>query len=206
MDPRPRVSATTRAKTGSGRGFGALMAVAALLLLGACSQPSGEEVLAPFYLDTYGPGGTPTAAGPRLAAGVSYVVSVEGTHSSWGFDEWLTGVCHGEPEDEPMYPSPTVQNGMVGMDAVWVFAVPNGSSRCGNITPFRGSSVRMSLNGGATFQDLSTLTEGTGPTEGHRYEYEVTGQGMALVMNRGSGNSVNNYGRLLIEVRRVEPQ
>ncbi len=203
MDDSEQVGVTTPVRRSSGRVFGALLVAAALLVLGGCSQPGGEEALDPFYLDTYSPGGTPTAAGPRLAAGVSYVVTVEGTHSSWGYDEWLTGVCRGEPDAEPMYPSPTVQNGMVGMDAVWVFAVPNGSSRCGNIVPFRGSAVRMSLNGGASFQDLSTLTEGTGPTEGHRYEYEVTGHGMTLVMNRGSGNSSNNYGRLYIEVRRA---
>lgn len=204
MDHAAQVGVKAPEKASSRRAFGVLWMAVAMLLLAGCSQPSGEERLDPFYLDTYSPGGTPTAAGPRLAAGVTYLVSVEGTHSSWGFEEWLAGVCRGVPEDEPMHPSPTVQNGMVGMDAVWVFAVPNGSSRCGNAVPFRGSSVRMSLDGGATFQDLSTLTEGSGPTEGHRYEYEVTGQGRALVMNRGSGNAANNYGRLYIEVRLAE--
>lgn len=202
----PLVGVMTKFETGTGRVLGALVATVLLLLLGACSQPSGggEGELDPFYLDTYSLSGTPIAMGPVLAAGRHYVVIVTGTHSSWGADEWDSGACQGEPKDEPMFPSPGTQNGLVGMDAAWVFAVPIGSSRCSNAVPFRGSAVRMSLDGGSTFQDLGPLTAGTGPAADHRYEYPVTGQGKALVMNRGSGNATNNYGRLLIEVIRED--
>lgn len=176
-----------------------------VVTLASCSQPTdpGEEQLDPFFLNTHSLTGTPTAVGPRLAAGVTYVVTVEGTHSSWGADEWESGACRGVPGAEPMYPSPGTANGPVGMDAVWLFAIPVGSSRCGNAVPYKGSSVRMSLNGGASFVDLGTLTSGDGPTVDHKYEYTVTGQGQNLVLNRGSGNATNNYGRLYVEVRRA---
>lgn len=206
MEHIAHVGSEATGVAGRGRMFRALSLGLALLLLGACAQPGtgGEGNLDPFYLDTYRPSGTPTATGPVLAAGVRYVVVVQGTHSSWGWHEWDLGVCRGEAGDEPLFPSPGVQNGRVGMDAAWVFAVPNGSSRCGNTVPFRGSAVRISLDGGGTFQDLGPLTGGTGPTADHSYEYEVTGQGKALVLNRGSGNSSNNYGRLRIEVSRAD--
>lgn len=195
----------TKLETGTGRFFGALVVTALVLLLGACSQPGGggEGELNPFYLNTHSTSGTPLVVGPRLAAGVTYVVTVEGTHSSWSADEWEAGVCKGESQSEPMYPSPGTANGPVGMDAAWIFAIPVGSSRCGNAVPYKGSAVRMSLDGGASFVDLGTITDGVGPSPDHSYEYIVTGQGKTLVMNRGSGSATNNYGRLYIEVRRA---
>ena len=49
--------------------------------------------------------------------------------------------------------------------------------------------------------DLGGSTDGTGPSADHRYEYNARGEGQALVLRRESGNPINNYGRLRIEVR-----
>ncbi|HET8986618.1 MAG TPA: hypothetical protein VFN03_12760 [Trueperaceae bacterium] len=209
MNQTRRADTVTDHKAGSRRRPRAPLlglAALALLVLSACAQPPTDKknLTDPFFLDTYGTSGIPTATGPVLASGVGYVVTVEGTHSSWGVEEWESGACKGTPAAQPMFPSPGTVNSFVGMDAVWVFAVPHGSSRCSNTVPFHGSAVRMSLNGGATFVDLSLLTDGAGPSADHSYEYEVTGQGQALVINRGSGNPSNNYGRLRIEVRQAE--
>lgn len=178
------------------------LAAALVLVLGACGQaPAGpQQPLEPFFLDTYSPGGTPTATGPILKANVDYVVTVDGTHSSWSLAEWELGACAGTPEPEPKYPSPAGANGQVGMDAVWVFAAPNGSSRCAQTLPFKGSGVQISTDGGVNFSDLGGLTAGSGPSADHTYEYEVSGQGQRLVLRRQSGNPVNNYGRLRVEV------
>ena len=180
-------------------------ALAALLVLAACSQatPDPKNLTDPFFLDTYSSSGIPMVVGPVLEENGLYSVTVEGTHSSWTVDEWALGVCQGTPETLPMFETPGVWNGRVGMDAVWVFAAPNGSSRCGTPMPFRGSGVRISLDGGSTFTDLSDITGGTGPSEDHLYEYEVTGAGKALVMNRASGSPNNNYGMLRVQVREV---
>src|SRR5690606_12002026 len=77
-----------------------------LLALSACTQPPADtkDLTDPFFLDTYGTSGIPTATGPVLASGVNYVVTVEGTHSSWGVDEWEAGACKGTPHAEPMFP------------------------------------------------------------------------------------------------------
>lgn len=180
-----------------------LLIGAALLVLAACSQatPDPKDLTDPFFLDMHATAGTPTATGPVLASGVDYVVKVEGTHSSWSVDEWALGVCKGDAEDLPTFPSLGVVNSQVGMDAVWVFAAPNGSSRCAFDLPFRGSGVRMSLDGGATHTDLGDITGGTGPSADHTYEYEATGSGKSLVISRVSGNPSNNYGMLKITVR-----
>lgn len=186
--------------------FRMFTALAALvLLLVACGQtdrgeqPKGQ--LDPFFLDTYAASGTPTATGPVLEQNADYAVTVEGTHSSWSLDEWSLGTCAGEPESEPAYPSPAVPNGQVGMDAVWVFAAPNGSSRCAQTMPFRGSGIQISVDGGVNFWDFGQFVAGNGPTADHTYEIPATGTGKALLLRRVSGSPANNYGRLRIEVR-----
>ncbi|MBX3142866.1 MAG: hypothetical protein KF813_03845 [Trueperaceae bacterium] len=177
-----------------------------LALLGACSQPpddgGGGGDLDPFYLDTYSTSGNPTATGPTLANGVKYILTVRGTHSSWTAAQWEDGVCEGEPEAAPTYASPAVTNGPVGMDAVWVFAVPNGSGRCGADMPLKESGITVSLDGRRS-NYLSWMHEGTEPAADHVYEFEVTGRGMPIVMSRITGSPDNNYGRLRIEVSRV---
>ena len=182
-----------------------LLSLATLLVLAACSQatPDPKNLTDPFFLDTFASSGTPMVVGPVLEVGVEYVMSVEGTHSSWSVDEWALGTCQGDPKETPMYPSAGTTNGQVGMDAVWVFAAPNGSSRCATAMPFRGSGVRISLDGGSTFTDLSDITSGTGPSADHAYEYEVTGAGKAVVMNRSSGSPSNNYGMLRVQLEEV---
>ena len=107
------------------------LALTTLLVLAACSQatPDPKNLTDPFFLDTYSSSGIPMVVGPVLEENGLYSVTVEGTHSSWTVDEWDLGVCQGTPETLPMFETPNVWNGRVGMDAVWVFAAPNGSSR-----------------------------------------------------------------------------
>ncbi|MFA5551548.1 MAG: hypothetical protein WDA03_08005 [Trueperaceae bacterium] len=178
---------------------------ALVLVLAACGQTDGNRQppnpLEPFFLDTHSASGTPTATGPILEQNGDYLVTVEGTHSSWSLAEWNLGTCAGEPESEPQYASPAVTNGQVGMDAVWVFAAPNGSSRCAQTMPFRGSGIQISVDGGVNFWDFGQFVAGDGPNAEHSYEIQATGTGKALVLRRVSGSPDNNYGRLRVEVR-----
>ena len=183
-----------------------ISAVTALVLvLAACGQTDRNQQpqgpLEPFFLYTYAASGTPTATGPVLEQNADYVVTVEGTHSSWSLGEWSAGTCAGEPESQPLHPSPTVPNGQVGMDAVWVFAAPNGSSRCAQTMPFRGSGIQISVDGGVNFWDFGQFVTGDGPSAEHSYEIPATGTGKALLLRRVSGSPANNYGMLRIEVR-----
>lgn len=174
-----------------------------LLLLAACGGQGGGNTLTvvdAFEMDMYMPGGgTATATGPTLEAGRTYVMTISGTYSIWS-DEWDGGVCKGTAEDEPMFPSPGSANGVVGIDAEFYYAVPNGSALCGMEIPRDTGDLDFSLDGGVTFDHPDPTPPVSQPTPDHTYSWELVGQGHPIMFSRPDSPSDDNYGVLKITI------
>lgn len=152
-------------------------------------------------LDMYQPsGGTASATGPMLAVGQTAHIKVEGTYSIWGEAMWENGVCEGNSEATPAFPSAGGSNGAVGIDAEFYFAVPSGSALCDNPYPWGAGEFKLSLDGGADFDNPDPIVPLSGPTPGHVYEYDVVGQGHPIMFQREDSPSSDNYGVLRITI------
>lgn len=141
-----------------------------------------------------------SATGPTLAVGQAARVKVEGTYSIWGEAMWDNGVCEGSSEAAPAFPSAGSSNGQVGIDAEYYFAVPSGSALCDNPYPWGAGEFKISLDGGADFDNPDPIVPLTGPVAGHVYEYDVVGQGHPIMFQRDDTNSGDNYGVLRITI------
>ena len=196
-----------RHSDGAGGWFSAAAVVLAVVVLAAllvaCGGPAGGNSLTlveVVELDMHMPeGGTATATGPVLEAGRTYTITIAGTYSIWGF-EWDSGSCQGVSEAEPMFPSPGSENGVVGIDAEFYFAVPNGSALCWEEIPRGTGAVDFSLDGGATFDHPDPVVPPAAPRADHTYVYEVVGEGYPIQFEREDSPSSDNYGVLKITV------
>ena len=152
-------------------------------------------------LDMHQPdGGTAAATGPVLSAGRTYRVIVEGTYSIWN-SEWSSGTCAGTADASPMFPSPGGTNGLVGVDAEVYFAVPSGSALCSEDIPGGAGGFRLSVDGGDDFDHPDPVTSAPNTLRAdHTYEYEVTGEGHAILFEREDSPSSDNYGVLRITI------
>lgn len=180
------------------------LATALVLALAACSTAGTETSIGTFELDLHvADGGTASATGPVLEAGVAYEIEVQGTYSIWGESMWASGACGGAPEGEPMFLSPDGSNGVVGVDAGFYFAVPNGSALCSETIPLGSSSLDFSLDGGATHDDPDPIGDPVAPTADHTYRFAFVGEGQAVSVKREDSPSSDNYGVLRLEVFRM---
>lgn len=149
-----------------------------------------QEVL---YFDTTS--SVPVSTVSVLAAGVPFVVVVEGTFSFWN-----QALPIGNPEANAMFPGATAgrDSTQVGLDADTRFAeptlVPGG---IGHSTGFQ-----ISLDGGSTFAHLEPVGGPFGtPQTGHLYRYELTGQGHIASFKVTDTPLSDNYGKLRITVQ-----
>jgi hypothetical protein len=179
----------------------ALLTLAAAALAAPASAQHESPVV--FELDTHSLSGPAEATGPVLAAGLQYRVIVEGTFSAWSAGQWRNGACKGLVEPEPMQTSPGVQNGPVGFDPAFLFAAPQGASACSNpsmVLPFGRTNVLISLDAGTSFEPVEPTNLGDEPDPEHRYVYELTGQGLAVVLRLNDNSPSDNYGMLQVSV------
>lgn len=169
------------------------------------SDPTGNnndppQVIAELDLDMYRPdGSTATVTGPVLEAGKAYRMFIQGTYSIWD-SEWNSGSCAGTSEEAPMFPSAGALNGVVGVDAQFYFAVPKGSALCNETIPGSGGTPDISLDGGNDFDNPEPISPPSAPAADHRYEYEIVGQGHAVMFEREDSPSSDNYGILKITI------
>src|SRR5437764_1276878 len=121
------------------RGSIVVRALAFACALGACAgavsataAPRRGLLDEPLELDTFAQPLVQTSA--PLAAGVAYLVSVDGTLSNFPNYTWDDPNVCGAPDPAPKYPSPGTPNGKVGFDAEFLYAAP----------PFPGRSCASS--------------------------------------------------------------
>ena len=145
----------------------------------------------------------PVLTGEVLDDGQPYVVTVEGTYSAYNANQMagLGGfvVC-GSPEPAPLFPSPGVTNGRVGVDSEFRFANPLPGKKC---QPKHGlvkhdTKVRFSTDGGATWFTPTATDAGAAPDADHTYSYPVTGDGQALQARVQDSNYTDNYGQFKV--------
>lgn len=155
-----------------------------------------------------GGNGFPEVVGPVLQAGTRYVYDVRGTYSIWSQQKfWANGSCKGVPAAAPIFASPDHPNGNVGVDAAFFFAIPVGSTLCDPqyVVPRYTSSVRVSLDGGATFAHVEPVGGRPAvPTADNTYRYEVTGEGEAFRARRSDQAIEDDYGVLRFTIYRVD--
>jgi hypothetical protein len=137
---------------------------------------------------------SPTAAPAQsypLVAGAPYVVTVSGTGSIWGGQNFPQGTC-GVPEEHPMEPSPGAKPQLAGWDAETVFGAPY-KALIGPLGHSCGSAslpLHVDQNAYSGFQiqvagqpwDRPDPVGGrrTVPRSDHTYAYQFTGTGAPL--------------------------
>jgi Bacterial SH3 domain len=136
-----------------------------------------------------------------LYQGQRYRISMSGTYSQWGPEQWTnSGVCiRGQAELLPMFPSPGKTNGPVGADSFYRFARPF-YGPCQEVTdPAETvSPVMFSLDGGNTYAiSVPSLAK---YREDHKYRYEVIGRGYPLNVRLDDAPLEDNYGQLFITI------
>lgn len=170
-------------------------------------------------LETRGtPGATvagPVATTAPLTDGATYFVRVSGTSSIYTFKDWLVPgkqAC-GLPEAGPLFPTPGVVNGVTGMDAETVFAVPvyapfHGFTCAPATFPFR---ITRYTDGGLQLATDAAFAhrEPVGgardvPRADHTYTYKVIGTGVPLRARWVDTPLQDNYGRYRVEVLTAE--
>jgi hypothetical protein len=149
------------------------------------------------------------AAGPAqtsapLTPNALYFVDVKGTFSTWSVNKWRFP-CDSAFEPQPIYPSPGVENGRVGVDAEMVFSAPRNTSPCG--VPLPEHQTRFEANTGSGFRHVEAVGGPyTTPTPGHEYRYVVQGAGLTSSFGFRFRDSPthDNYGRLKIAISRAD--
>lgn len=131
-----------------------------------------------------------------LPLGEFYFVTVSGTFSFWEIAEW-DSVCAGSPEPSPQTPSPGTQNGLVGVDAEYIFAHPcfmyDGSSLPLNIPNFE-----ISTDNQQTWFDPISI--GGSYSSSHVYRYAIRSEGHPIAFRELDSPTIDNYGVLTIEI------
>jgi hypothetical protein len=170
-----------------------------LVISAGASIARASEVL---YLDTRDPSAVQTVQ--ALSVDTTYAITVTGTVSAWVVDEWAD-YC-GQYEEYPLFPSPGVQNGPVGLDADVYFAWA-WLSTCPPVLPCHAAydNFRMQLD---TQTWSHVEPEGgpySAPTADHVYHYLVTGQGFPAAFYWYDDVYWDNYGMLQIVVAPASP-
>jgi hypothetical protein len=181
----------------------------AFLCVTGCGLQTGDEPLAPssnpsalvsetFFLNTYeaandGAAG-PVFSGVSLDAGRLYRITVHGTFSAW--NPW-SSAC-GNPETNPIYPSPETHNGYVAFDAQIQFASPG--PPCSGVFPRAHTGIQFSLDGGAGWAPAQA--DSSVPAD-HLYTYIMTGQGASLGVLLFDYPTADNYGKLRITLESI---
>lgn len=159
---------------------GALTAAAAAVL------PTTETL---FLNSTVGPEGVPATT--ILTAGVTYLVSVQGTYSAW--NEVLN---MGSPEPNAMFPGSTAGRGSteVGIDADTLFAWPSDHPHV------PGHELNFQIDLGSGFVHVEPFGGPyTTPQPDHFYSYQLVGEGVEPKF-RIIDASPDNYGLLKIVI------
>jgi len=158
----------------------------ALTAAAAAALPSTEVL----YLDTNVGSVTATTV---LKAGVTYLVSVQGTYSAW--NEVLN---MGTPEADAMFPGPNRSSrvsSQVGVDPDTLFAWPSSHPHTA------GHDVAFEIDLGSGYSHVEPFDGShTTPAPDHFYSYNLLGQGVAPKFRTDVANPADNYGLLQIVI------
>lgn len=142
----------------------------------------------------------PIAGQMVLESNVRYHATMSGTWNTWPSGWWQIP-CLEKPEPAPQQRGLGEQTGPVGIDAVYIFAVPRQASQCGptlqlpvpmnNTLPFE-----ISLDNGITWNLLSPDLHVYQPS--HVYIATITGQGELPQVRLIDHTTSDNYGILTI--------
>jgi hypothetical protein len=150
-------------------------------------------------LEAFATGGVTTAT---LSSSVSYRLTVVGTFSWWPATTWATGHCMGvTPDPAPEFLSAGRENGPVGYDAAFRYALPAASPSCcgwsGHPEPWDG--LKMRVPGQPEMPLGAPLPPATFDPTGHRYAYALMGAGLPLIVRVSEVAETDysdNYGAL----------
>ncbi len=165
------------------------------------------------YLDTYERRADGYAGPVRMnavRANTAYVLSIKGTFSSYPAVQWRRRAFYcGRSEPRPQFRSPGRRNGMVGADAMFVFA--ERTRLCRNGRPRYPEWNGMQLSIGGRFTELTAPLLAAGETtvavrRSHTYEFPITTTRRVRPRIRlRDPNTTDNYGRLRLRIRRAVP-
>lgn len=204
---------TGKQQTGFGGSYTCLRSGLALLTALSIALPAvmAEAPLMPvmdeLWLDSHSLQ-SPDMAGPvegdmALEEGVLHRIEVQGTFSPWAANHWWD-ICAGVAETAPLFPSPGVINGIVGLDAAFVFSwPPSSASLCPGGTPsmdppLPSRALEFSLDGGLSWFKPEPLNPELNVD--HIYAYEVVGAGLPLHARLVNGRPGDDYGQLAVVV------
>src|SRR3954454_20192452 len=191
----------------TGRKFFRFFALAALSLAAGAVPASAAVTSETLNLDSHeaandgfaGPVGTADV----LAGGVFYVAVVDGTYSKHSPDRWTSpsnDVC-GTSESGPLYPSPGVVNGQVGLDPDVYFARFEPAGTCPS-HPFPRHAGFFQINQGSGYGHIEPIGGGfSTPQASHKYTYVLRGQGTPVSYRIQDFPTSDNYGVLHILTR-----
>jgi len=134
-----------------------------------------------------------------LAAGQPYTITVQGTYSNVSARRWTVPLVCGTPEAAPMFPSPGIENGPVGFDAMVAFARTQPVAMGCSSMPF--AHYRFKINLGNGYLSYVPVTgQPTEPRPDHRYTFAVVGRGANASFRLNDTPAYDNYGILQISV------
>ncbi len=154
------------------------------------STAAGLPTTEVFFLDSHAVGAATSTT--VLTAGVTYLVSVQGTFSAWNLV-----LDHGTPEPQAQFP-PTSQPGristMVGVDADTLYAWPTAFPHV------PGHDVDLQMNLGSGFAHIEPFGGPYSvPQPDHFYSYNLLGQGAHLSVQINDSHT-DDYGLLKITI------
>jgi hypothetical protein len=183
-----------------------LLLVAVVAVVPALGPATASAQTQTLFLDSRDPGRdqyTKPVTTQKLRAGTPYVVNVRGTVSFYKWNK--SQVACGTAEDQPIYKTRRVRNGIVGADAEFVFAEKAAGCdrrrRAGNSLPETWLGFQVSQ--GRRFFKLSLLTPTPTPRPDHAYDYAILGYGTRAKFRLRDVNTRDNYGRLRLRLRRA---
>lgn len=143
---------------------------------------------------------SPTTGRASLTVGRPYEVTLDGTYSAWSAQQWRS-VCAGRAEPSPRYVSEG-QTGPVGLDPLYLFAIPSRSWGCGLSVPTRRSALYFRLT---RLGDWRAGATNAPYNSDHIYTFRVVGEGAPFTayIYDSPGQHVDNYGRLRVVIRDV---
>jgi hypothetical protein len=182
----------------------AVILAAALAVPAAAGAAVTDQTVA---LDTHSTGLAGSAGAVStddlLAVGKLYVVEASGTWSKWKSDAWSVGTC-GTPEPQPVFPSPGVTNGLVGLDAETLFGARGTGGSCPGMPTHQGGLLMRFTE--SDFRHYEPFGgKKTTPSADHTYTYGVVGNGLAASFKIGDRPVGDNYGVLKLRVRLANP-
>ena len=173
----------------------------------AVGDVEGYWIFQPFDAFFYNTADQSSFSKAVLNEGQKYQITMSGTYSLWGPQQWTDrGVCiRGRSEPGPMFPSPYKKNGRVGADPYYRFARPfYGPCDYSNMhDPSETTSeIMFSLDGGDSYSiPIPTAAE---YRKDHTYTYIVIGQGSPLLVRLNDAVLEDNYGQIFVSIEKID--